>query len=77
MSEQAQQVLRDALDLPPIERAELIEELYRSFDFPSRELADSLWAAESEKRIDAYEQGKVGATPANQVFDRIGSRKSG
>lgn len=42
------EVLAEALNLPPIERAQLIEDLLTSFEFPDRERLDRLWAAESD-----------------------------
>lgn len=65
------QVLSDALTLPPIERAELIEELFFSFDTTSRSHIDQLWVAEAENRIDAYERGEFAAIPAETVFARL------
>jgi len=71
MSPQAREVLADALRLSPMERAELVEKLLASFDFPDREEVDRSWAAEVEDRISAYESGGLGATPAAQVFEEI------
>lgn len=65
------QVLSDALTLPPIERAELIEELFFSFDSTDRSRLDQLWVAEAESRIDAYERGEFAAIPVETVFARI------
>jgi putative addiction module component (TIGR02574 family) len=62
------QVLTDALALPPIERAELIDELFFSFDQDNRKRLDQLWAAEAESRIDAFERGEFAAIPAEEVF---------
>ncbi|MBS1253007.1 MAG: hypothetical protein MAG451_02052 [Anaerolineales bacterium] len=58
MTEQTRVVLKQALYLSPVERAELIEQLFASFDFPARDDVDSLWAIEVEERIDAHDQGK-------------------
>lgn len=74
MSENTEKILAEALELPPIERAELIEQLLSSFEFPSRKSIDALWAEEVEDRIDAYERGELAATSAKNVFDKI-SRK--
>ncbi|WP_319764784.1 addiction module protein [Maridesulfovibrio sp.] len=60
-----------ALQLAPVQRAELIESLLASFD-SRRKSIDSKWAVEAESRIDAYEQGKVDSVPADEVFDRLG-----
>ena len=62
-------VLSDALALPPIERAELIEELFFSFDQGNRQRLDQLWATEAENRIDAFELGEFTAIPAEEVFE--------
>ena len=71
MTGRAQQVLTQALDLPPTERAQLVEQILSSFDLPGREEIDALWAKEAEDRIDAYDQGKIKATPATEVFRKI------
>ncbi|OHB31469.1 MAG: hypothetical protein A2X84_07620 [Desulfuromonadaceae bacterium GWC2_58_13] len=60
MSSDAQQILRDALNLSPMERAELVERILASFSFPERQAIDALWAAEVEDRIDAFETGGRG-----------------
>ncbi|MBN1998325.1 addiction module protein [candidate division KSB1 bacterium] len=67
----SEKILKEALDLSPIERAELIEYLLSSFEFPARKEIDRLWAAEAEERIDAYEQGKIKSIPVKQVFEKL------
>jgi putative addiction module component (TIGR02574 family) len=69
------EVLNEALALPPVERAALIEELLSSFDFPDRERLDRLWVAESEDRIDAYDRGELTASPLESVFEKINTWK--
>ncbi len=76
MTTQTQQVLEKAVGLPPIERAELVERILASFDFPSRADIDLAWAREAEDRINAYERGDITAIPASQVFDRIEKKYS-
>lgn len=73
MSEYRDLVLEKALGLPPIERAELIEELLSSFEPPPGEVSEALWANEAEGRIDAFEEGKISSTPAKEVFKKIDS----
>ena len=65
------QILAEALKLPPVERAELVENLLSSFEFRSRKAIDTLWAQEAEDRIDAFERGEMAAIPAEQVFAEI------
>lgn len=70
MTVEAKKILARASALPPVERAELVEQILSSFDFPSRENIDALWAIESEARIDAYDQKKIEAVPAGRVLGR-------
>jgi putative addiction module component (TIGR02574 family) len=71
MTPQSKQVLRDALDLPPVDRAELVEQILASFEFPARREIDAAWAQEVEERLDAYERGEIGTSPASEVFKDI------
>jgi len=71
MTTDTKQILKKALTLSPIERAELIEKLVQSFEFSDREDIDSLWADEAEKRIDAYEKGSLSAKPAKKSLQKI------
>jgi len=71
MSVNTENVLNQALELSPIDRAELIERLLSSFDFPERERVDSLWANEVESRIDAFDRGELKSKSAKQVFQNI------
>ncbi len=61
MTGATQTLFTEALALPPVERAALIEELLASFDSKTRIGIDALWAAESEDRLDAYDRGELGA----------------
>ncbi len=71
MTKESKQILRKAMDLPPIARAELVEEILASFNFPVRQEIDSLWSREAEERIDAYECGNISVKSAKKVFDEI------
>ncbi len=70
----SEQVLYEALQLPPLERVNLVEKLLASFEFPSRKTIDELWAREAEDRIDAYERGAINAIPAKDVFAKIDNK---
>ena len=60
-------MIADALALPPLERAELIDRLYQSLR-PEREKEIELaWAEESERRIDAYLAGQADTVPYEQI----------
>jgi putative addiction module component (TIGR02574 family) len=75
MSKHREQILAEALKLPPVERAELVENLLSSFEFRSRRTIDALWAQEAENRIDAFERGEIAAIPAKEVFAEIEKNK--
>jgi len=64
-------VLQEALRLSPIQKAELIDELFHSFDRSIDRHIDEAWTDEVESRIDAYEAGKISADPAEAVLARI------
>jgi len=66
-----EKVLSEALSLSPMERAELVENVLSSFEFSSRKEIDAKWAVEAEARIEAYEEGSMTSSPAEEVFDRI------
>jgi len=74
MTAQAQIVLDEAMALPPVDRAGLIEQLLASFDVDSRRTIDAAWASEVESRVDAYEQGKINSTELHLVRERINSK---
>jgi putative addiction module component (TIGR02574 family) len=71
MTDQSRRILSEAMALPPMDRAELVEQLLASFDFPARAEIDAAWSTEAEKRLRAYERGDMEALPAEEVFRRI------
>ena len=54
-----------------MDRAELVEQLLASFDFPERGAIDAAWSTEAEDRLQAFERGEMEAMPAEAVFRRI------
>jgi putative addiction module component (TIGR02574 family) len=76
MSANAEQILKEALALPPQERAELLEQLLATFQSPPDPHLDELWVREAEDRLDAYDRGELKAVPAEEVFDRIRKRRA-
>ncbi len=69
------EITKVALELAPIERAKLIEDLFESFESRSRNLIDKKWAEETEDRIDAFVQGKIETVSAEQVHREINQMK--
>jgi putative addiction module component (TIGR02574 family) len=74
MTTGAKTVLQKALRLDAIERAEIIDALFNSFDKKKDNRVDDLWAEEAESRISAFDKGKIKAEPAEEVFRRIGRK---
>ena len=62
--------------LSPIERAELVEMLLTSFEFPAKKSIDQLWAHEVKDRIDAYERGEILTISAKELFGFINKKES-
>ena len=50
MTDRSQQILTQPMSLSPMERAELVEELLATLNFPSRPGIDTGWRAEAESR---------------------------
>ena len=71
MTAAAQQLLREAMGLTPMERAQLIDELLRSFDPKADHEIANAWRAEAESRIDAFEAGDLADDSADAMFARI------
>ena len=63
------EILKDALNLRPAEKAELIDKLLSSLDNPDKKI-DELWAKEAEDRIEAYDQGKIKALILKEVLEK-------
>jgi putative addiction module component (TIGR02574 family) len=61
----------EVLTLPPVERAKLIDVLWDSLSSPEVRSRESAWAVESERRIDAFEAGKLKARDADDVFSDL------
>lgn len=74
MTATAKKIMMDALKLPPVERAEMIEQLFQSFDNPRKAEIDVAWAAKFESRLDAYKEGKIKALPVGEIMARINLR---
>jgi putative addiction module component (TIGR02574 family) len=74
MTQAAQAVFAQALRLDAVERAELIDRLFQSFDQSANPSVDAAWAAEAESRLDAYDGGKLTADSADAVFKRLARR---
>ena len=68
---EAKDVIAAALQLPPAERARLLEEV--SASLVGIELSPE-WKAEIKRRIDDVDSGRVKTVPAEDVFARLERR---
>ena len=62
-------ILKEALNLRPAERLQLIEWLTHSLNKPDEKI-EQIWAEESEKRYKALKDGKVKSFPLNDIIAR-------
>jgi len=71
-----EQIFSQALALPPLERAALVEQLIHSFDVePSvTEEIEAAWKAEARDRLAAYQRGEIPDYSEEEVFDEINKR---
>lgn len=72
MTPQSQRILREVLDLPPVGRAELVEQILASLESPVRQDVATAWAQEVEDRVNAYERGEIELSPAPDVLKEAG-----
>ncbi len=64
-------VFAAALDLPEESRAALAEILLKSLDSPDRAALDEAWAQEAERRIEAFDDGRLRAEPIENVLKAL------
>ncbi len=71
MARNIEQVLREALDLPEKERAEVAARLLESLDPEKEDDVDAAWAAEIEKRCADLDAGRTTTLDWEDVRRRI------
>ncbi|HBB95226.1 MAG TPA: addiction module protein [Blastocatellia bacterium] len=67
-------IMKDALSLPPGARAMLADQLLVSLDAEDQERIDALWAEEAERRDKEIEDGLVTPIPGEEVMERLRAR---
>ena len=67
-------IMKDALSLPPGARAMLADQLLVSLDAEDQKRIDALWAEEAERRDKEIEDGKVTPIPGEEVMERLRAR---
>jgi putative addiction module component (TIGR02574 family) len=67
MRPESKDLLKEALDLPPIERAALVDQLLTSLDRPD-EAIDEVWRKEIAARLRAYRSGTAATVSAEEIL---------
>ena len=63
-------ILKEALNLEPVEKFIVVEGLLKSLDEPDSEL-DKIWADEAERRLEAYRDGKLKGITMEEIFNPL------
>jgi putative addiction module component (TIGR02574 family) len=74
MSRDIAKIDKEASDLPRHDRALLIERLLATLDQGEEIDAEEMWLDEAERRYQEYRAGRIGAKPAEQVFEEARKR---
>lgn len=67
-------IQNELLNLPAGERAKLIDVLWDSLSEPGVKARETVWAEESERRVDAYDRGNLKSRDAGDVFGELEKR---
>ena len=67
------QIIKEALELPSLDRAEIADQLLQSLNEPSEDI-DRLWKIEAEDRITKYDQGKIESFSVDEVLAKYSDR---
>ncbi len=71
MTQEAERILEEAKRLSPLDRAQLLENLYQSFDSDENTTINKAWGLEVEERLTAYKSGELKSVSADTVFERL------
>lgn len=61
----------EVLNFPAADRARLLDLIWDSLRESQTKARETAWAAASERRIEAYDSGKLTARPAADVFSDL------
>lgn len=67
MSQTAEVLSAQAIQLPPDQRLALVEQILDSLDEPDPSL-EALWSAEADDRLAAYRRGEIRAVTLSDVL---------
>jgi putative addiction module component (TIGR02574 family) len=61
----------EALKLPPLERAQIIDALWRSLDSAEQDAIDRAWLLESQDRLAAFRAGQLTAINGEEALRAV------
>ena len=67
-------IIKDALSLPPGARAMLADHLLESLDAEAQKRIDTIWADEAERRVRAIDEGRSKLIPGDEVLAELRPR---
>ncbi len=70
-------IIKEALSLPPGARAMLADHLLESLDAENQKEIEALWAEEAERRMEEIREGKVQPIDGEQVMRELRARRKG
>ncbi len=62
------ELYKEAINLSPMDKAQLVEVLLSSFNFKGRSEIDKKWADEAEDRLEAANNGLIKKVSMDDVF---------
>ncbi len=74
MSKREQQLLKEALALPPKIRAEMAEKLLESLEDNEISEIDRAWAEECDRRMRAIEAGEMEVVEGAEIMKKLRNR---
>jgi putative addiction module component (TIGR02574 family) len=69
-------IIKDALSLPPGVRAMLADHLLESLDWEKQDEVDAAWAEEAERRMQEIRDGKVQTIDGEEVMRELRARRN-
>jgi putative addiction module component (TIGR02574 family) len=71
MSPELDELVKQAMSLPPEDREILANSLFESLDHPVDEGVESAWGEEIKRRVDDIRSGRVKTIPGEQVLREL------
>jgi putative addiction module component (TIGR02574 family) len=76
MPQTTKKLKEQAVQLPPVERMALVEQILDSLDTPDPSV-EALWAREADDRLSAYRRGEIRAAALSDVIAKYKVSRAG